>query len=608
MRGHRRAARTTLPPGADDVSPPPAAPPPAPSPAARPEQGGGLRLALGLLLLGPALLGALISLVVPTVQTIMRGFERGGPSRLGRGGPRIDPEFVGLDNYLDLFGDGEFWKALAFTLSLAVVPLVVAVVVAPLLAGALHRAGTWPRRAGRVLLSVPLVTFAPVAYAIAWLLGTRDGGLETAFGELTSPGSARVAVVAISGLTTFGAVCGLALLGHLAALRGRRARPVAFAVAAIAALATFAVSLQAFTLVFTTTRGGPARSTQTLALLQYSRSFTAFDFGHGAAIATVTGLILGVLGIAATLVVIIAALRIDVTPADSTAPRSPLRTVVAVMALLAVLAVALIGMWPWLSALFSSPDDAPSSAEARTYLNTWVPSLLSAFVSVGIAFVAALGIGGLRPMGRHSEWLLAPFAPWLFVGIGPLSLAGWDNAQRLGLLDTSVVLTPPMLVSVPALVVLTLVCRGRAPLWQAQVAAGAPAATGFLRVVVAPALPMAALLGMAVTLINAQSLLWPLLVGARRDNATVPVALANDLGQFSRSDVPIGPATPLIVVIVALLALAALQITYLDRLAITTDRPAEPSAPGVSTPDPEPTSPPDMPGPAPQPKNEPSPD
>ncbi|TDD74233.1 sugar ABC transporter permease [Actinomadura darangshiensis] len=599
---------------------------PAPLPGARREPGGALRIVLGLVLLGPAALFMVISLVVPTVQTILRSFERAGPARAAGGGPLPEGEFVGVDNYLDLFGNDEFWKALAFTLSLAVIPLVVAVVVAPLLAGALDRAGTWPRRVGRVLMSVPLVVFSPVAFSVAWLMGMRDGGLETTFGELTDPGSARVAVVAISGLTTFGAVCGLALLGYLAVLRGRgpgrRVLP-ALAVGTIAALATFAVSLQAFSSVYTMTRGGPGRSTQTLSLLQFSRAFMLFDFGHGAAIATVTGLILGVLGIAATLIAIIAALRIDLTPPDRAAtapddpagpvkrPGGPLRTLVAVVALLAVLAVVLIGAWPWLSALFSSPDPraSASTVDARTYVNTWVPPLLGALVSVGVAFTAALGVGGLRPMGRRSEWLLLPFAPWLFVGIGPLSVIGFENARSLDLINTFAGLVPPTLISVPALVVLTLFCRGRAPVWQAQVAAGAPAAAGFLRVVVVPALPLATLLGGAVVLINAQGLLWPLLVGSDRDNATAPVVLVNELNQFSRLGVSLGFVTPLAVVIVALLALVALQITYLDRLAITIDRPVTASAPGVSTPHPgaEPMTPPVQappPGPAPQPKPE----
>ncbi|MEU5992950.1 hypothetical protein ABZ806_28625, partial [Spirillospora sp. NPDC047418] len=514
-------------------------------------------------------------------------------------------------------GEAEFWKALAFTVSLAVIPLVVAVVVAPLLAAALDRAGTWPRRAGRVLMSVPLVVFSPVAFSAAWLVGMPDGGLETAFGELSDPGSARVAVVAISGLTTFGAVCGLALLGYLAVLRDRGparwVRP-ALAVGAIAALATFAVSLQTFSSVYTLTRGGPGRSTQTLSLFQFSVSFVSLSLGHGAALATVTGLILGVLGIAATLVAITTALRIDLVPADPAGrPVGPGRIVIAAAALLAVLAVVLVGAWPWLSVLFSSqgPRGAASPADGRTYLNTWVPPLLGALVSVGAAFLGALGIGGLRPLGRRSEWLLLPFAPWLFVGIGPLSISGFENARSLDLIDTFGSLIPPTLISVPALVVLTLFCRGRAAVWQAQVAAGAPAAGGFLRIVAVPALPLAVLLGGATVLINAQELLWPLLVGTSRDTMTAPVALVSQLGQYSAPGVSLGFVTPLAVLVLALLVLATLQVAYLDRLTITVDRPAEAPAPALGAATPRPGAPvAPWPGPAapPAPAPHPEPD
>lgn len=599
---------------------PPPSVPKAPAPVSG-KEGGALRIVVGLVLLGPAVLVALISLVIPTAQTILRSFQRGGPALLRSEGE--DADYVGFDNYVHLFGDDQVWKALAFTLALAIIPLVAAVVVAPLLAGALDQAGTWPRRIGRVLMSVPMVVFSPVAFSVGWALGMRDGGLETAFGELTSPGSARVAVVVISGLATFGAVCGLALLGYLAVLRGRgqgrRVLPAAFAVGTIAALATFAVSLQAFSFVQTLTRGGPARSTQTLSLLQFNRSFSQFESGSGAAVATVTGVIIGVLGIAATLIAIIAALRIDLSPPDRAAavsddpagpvvrPGNPVRTLVAAAALLAVLAVVLIGAWPWLSALFSSPGPG-ASMDTGTYVNTWVPSLLGALVSVGTAFLAALGIGGLRPMGRHSEWLLLPFAPWLLVGIGPLSFTSWENTRSLKLIDTFAGQITPILISVPVLVVLTLFCRGRAPQWQAQMASGVPAAAGFVRVVVLPALPLAAFLGGAVVLINAQSLLWPLVVSPAQKNPAAPVVLLREMSQFGQFEGSVGFVTPLAVVVVALLALAALQIGYLDRLAITTDRPAKTPAPGMSIPHTG-ANPPGAPSPSgPAPQSKPRPD
>ena len=92
----------------------------------------------------------------------------------------------------------------------------------------------------------------------------------------------------------------------------------------------------------------------------------------------------------------------------------------------------------------------------------WLLPVLGAIVSVGTAFLAALGIGGLRPLGRHSEWLLLVFSPWLFVGVAPLSIAGFDNARHLGLLNHFIGLVPPVLLSVPSLLVLTLFCRTRA--------------------------------------------------------------------------------------------------------------------------------------------------
>ncbi|MEV0588973.1 hypothetical protein [Nonomuraea sp. NPDC050310] len=81
---------------------------------------------------------------------------------------------------------------------------------------------------------------------------------------------------------------------------------------------------------------------------------------------------------------------------------------------------------------------------------------------MGVAYVGALGVGGLRPLGRHSQWLLLPFAPWLFTGTAPTVLASWLNVRSLDLLDTFVALVPPVAVSVPALVILTVLCRGLA--------------------------------------------------------------------------------------------------------------------------------------------------
>lgn len=147
---------------------------------------------------------------------------------------------------------------------------------------------------------------------------------------------------------------------------------------------------------------------------------------------------------------------------------------------------------PWLTTVFStglsSTGVSSGTGAARvTFANqvrTWLPAALGALVSVGVAYAAALGIGALRPLGKGSEWLLLPFAPWLLAGSGTLAFSQWSLARDLDLIGTFAALIPPVLVSVPALVVLTLLCRGLAQ----------RATTGFARGVLLPSLPMAGVL------------------------------------------------------------------------------------------------------------------
>jgi len=524
----------------------------APPGAVRPRRGPALLLAV------PAALAALVTLVVPPGQTILRSFQAGG----GLGRPTRS---AGLDNFSHLLGEAAFWKALVFSLSLAIVPLLVMLLVGPALAAALDRAGTWPRRAGRVLLSLPLVVFSPVAVAPGWLSAQRDGGISTAFGALRDIGPSSPTLPLIIAAAMFGFVCGLALLVFLPVMRGRAGgrpiTPAMITVGAITVLAAFAVALQALSFDLVLVFG----KQPTLAMLSYRAAYMYFDFGGGAAIATVTGLMLAVLGLLATVIAVRTGLRIDLEPAAARAEPGPdggIRLLVAVFAVAVVLGLTVVLSWPWLSALFSSSPAPPlRPSAARVYANTWIPPVLGAIVSVGTAYLAALGIGGLRPLGRHSEWLLLPFAPWLFVGVGPLSVADYENARHLKLLDHFAALVPPILLSVPALLVLTLFCRARSAHWRR----GAP----FAQAVALPALPLAALMGGVTVLFGAHGILWPLLVSIDRNNQTAPVAVFNELARFGASGPPVGIATPLVLVVLLLLALGALQIFYLDRLVIT---------------------------------------
>ncbi|WP_143590359.1 sugar ABC transporter permease [Thermoactinospora rubra] len=491
----------------------------------------------GWLLTLPALLAAIVTLVVPTVRTIAMSFTDEAVLRPARP--------VGAENYTRLLGDERFWAAAGFTLALAILPLLVVVVVAPLLAAALDHGGPWPRRAGRVALSLWIVVCSPVAIAVAGV-------------PLVTPGGGPLVTALYITAALFGAVCGLALIAYLPASRSVGGMLVA---GAVLALATLATGLQAFGVVYPLAGRVP-----TLGVLHLRQAFSGFRLGYGAALATVTGLILGVLGLVAVVVLVAARTRLMLLPRPAEARGS---RVPGVVALVLVVVLAILGSLPWLSAAFLGgaapldplrPDPAPLDT-VRLHLYTWLPALAGALVSVGVAYLAALGIGGLRPLGRHSEWLLLAFAPWLFVGVGPLSGALWLTYRELGLLDTLVALVDPLLVSVPALVVLTLLCRGLAE-------RGGP----FLATVVLPSLPMAAVLVGAVTLLNAQEPLWRLLVATRPEHWSAPVALLQLHSRGFGADPPVGLTTPPLTVAVAFAALVAAQLTYLDRLRLTVGR------------------------------------
>ncbi|MEO3870200.1 hypothetical protein ABGB18_15410 [Nonomuraea sp. B12E4] len=591
--------------------------------------------ALGWLLAAPALLGTLISLVLPTGQSIWLSFQSGGVLK--------EATFAGPSNYTELLGGGDWWRALGFTVSLSLMPLLVALVVGPLLAVALDRGGIWVRRAGRIVLSLAVVTFSPVAVALGWIQGTMQDstGITTLVRGLreqaTAPGTMRLLIAA----GTFGVVCALATMAFLPALRGGRVVPAMLVVAALVALAMIATGLQTFSIAFVLSRGGPQGSTRTLAQLQYDNAFTRADFGAGAAVAVLAGVILGVLGIVATVIAVVSRLSITVTgrartgqeapqgafeafpqgapgspalpqgaPGASGFPRgtrgapgfpqgpagspgfregapaasdlrqgSPERRAgaagmaVGVVALVVVVAVALVLAWPWIDGVLGRPGGGRGAGPQiglRTQVNTWVPAVAGAIISVGVAYLGALGIGGLRPLGRRSEWLLLAFAPWLFVGPGPFAVANWQNMRNLGVLDSFLSLFPPLLVSVPALLVLTLLCKGLAERTDRDFFSG----------VFVPSLPMAGILAGAVTLLNAHDLLWPLLVAQDTALFPTPVAQLAGVSAYGTAPVDVGAATPLVIVAVAVIAVVAAQVLYLDRLAVTLSgsRPRTPTA------------------------------
>ncbi|QOC91592.1 sugar ABC transporter permease [Micromonospora craniellae] len=566
--------------------------------------GTGARVGIGLVLLLPAFLALLWSYLLPTGLAISRSTTR--DNLLG------PPTDVGAEHYRQRFEQGVVGEY-RMTLLVALVPLVLALVVAPLLALLADQAGRRSRLAARALLAVPVAGYAPVALILAWRLDRIEPGqaLDRPYAtlvELTAVGSA-------------GLVVAVATTAFLATLRGRRrpadALPAAATVAGLLVLGIVAATLQSFVAPLLAASNRAPFPLTTIVV----QSLARMDVGRGSADAVLLLAVLAVLGLAATTLLLVTRARIELadtparypitsapaataapawpasdasTPPHSTAalawpastppdaatsgdsgPTSegsgPARIGLAVAGLVAV-GLMLWVAWPWLSRSFRFTSDlgpASTTGLPELLIWTWLPTLVTTIVTIGVAVAGGFAIGGLRPLGRFSELLLLPFAPWLFVGTGPLAIESYLRTRDLDQVNTFLGVMPPGWVSIPALFLFTLLFRGLEPGWRAG--------GGFGGTMLAPAAPMVLLAGLVTWLVSSGQLLWPWIVGQTPGTRTAPVeAMAQGTtGRISADELALGAVLPLPLLLLFLVALVALQMRYLDRLAIRVGRAPE---------------------------------
>lgn len=360
-----------------------------------------MRRLLGVLALVPAVIALVVSYLWPTIWTVRASFNAVQvPFSHGSHG----------DTYSAVFSD--FGSSLGYGLTLAIGPLLGVLVVAPVIAWGASRAPDLGRQAVRAVLSLALVTVAPSVVLLAW----REAGWHT----LLTDGRITYWVLSFTVATA------LATTALLSALRRRDStgdgvRP-AILVGVLAVLATIALALQAFSVpIF----GAPAHWVHTTMGGIFQRTFIFDSVGQGAAAEVLLLVVLAVLGMVATAIVVFTKLRVETAGASPTSRRSPESLIAPIVGLAGILVVLLFTLWPWISALLGGEILMPQPPGARfgaaqTIFDTWAPSLPPALVGVLIAALAGYAIGALRPLGRNSEFLLLPFGPWLFVGVGLL--------------------------------------------------------------------------------------------------------------------------------------------------------------------------------------------
>jgi raffinose/stachyose/melibiose transport system permease protein len=233
--------------------------------------------------------------------------------------------FVGLDNYLALVNDGDFWNAVGHNLIWAIVGTVGPIIIGLPLAIVLW-SGARYRLAFRAIYFIPFI-LPSVVIGLIWgwiynpLFGVLNALLEAiglqdlTRGWLGDPDTALFAVL----LAAIWSYFGFCVVMFLAGLQGidmnlvdaakvdganawQRARHVLLP--GIAPVFTFVLTItlvgafSVFDIVYVMTRGGPGTATEVMAGYAYRMAFGRNFAGYGAAISSVIAIVSLLLAIA----------------------------------------------------------------------------------------------------------------------------------------------------------------------------------------------------------------------------------------------------------------------------------------------------------------------
>jgi raffinose/stachyose/melibiose transport system permease protein len=240
------------------------------------------------------------------------------------------PEFIGLENWVELFQDGDFWASFRNTIAMIVAMVIVPTGLGLLLAAALF--DIIGRRFGGRLASFLRATYylpqiLPVVIGgivIGWILRPKNGALNTilegiglgglASNWLGSPDTALGSIMVVLVWVQIGypVVIFMAALQRVdpelyeaAELDGagwfRRFRAITIGMIRpeifVVTLTCTIAALKVFGPIFVLTRGGPGTSTLVPAYYAWSEFFQSQQVGYGATIATALTVLIGIVAV-----------------------------------------------------------------------------------------------------------------------------------------------------------------------------------------------------------------------------------------------------------------------------------------------------------------------
>jgi raffinose/stachyose/melibiose transport system permease protein len=260
------------------------------------------------LLIAPALIVYAVFAIYPMIDVVVLSFQKWN-------GLDANREFVGLTNYADIFTkDPVFWVAFRNTVTWTILSTIFPPLFGLLLALGLNQR-LFARNSLRAIYYLPVI-IAPIAVATMWRwmydpffgifnqvlsmmglqswikdwLGSRDVALYSAFVAYVWQTVGVSMVLFLAGLQ--GVEKSLVEAARIdGAGRWKRFRfvtlPALRPTITIVLVLSIISSLKAFDIIYGLTGGGPAQSTQMLALWAFTQSMQIFDFGRGSAISVV---------------------------------------------------------------------------------------------------------------------------------------------------------------------------------------------------------------------------------------------------------------------------------------------------------------------------------
>ena len=224
-------------------------------------------------------------------------------------------QWVGLQNFRDLWGDSQFWNAFGGTVKWTIGTLFVVDVLAPALAIFLNSGRVYLAGVFRMIFFIPVtMSLVAVGLMFSFIVSPAFGVFNALFGFigigdpnldlLGNPNSVLYTLIAIFGWSYIGVAIilfhaavrqipaelyeavrldGASGLQSLRYITLPMLRPIFMVVTMLSVLE----ALRAFDLISVMTRGGPGNASQVLGFLMYRSAFNEQRVGYGAAISTV---------------------------------------------------------------------------------------------------------------------------------------------------------------------------------------------------------------------------------------------------------------------------------------------------------------------------------